>query len=92
MNDNNRWVIIAIIIAITILGFAAIISYAYFFLEVIETPHEKCIDRCYNMNMKDPYKVECINSCNDAVILVIEDLTNSIDNIDWESILREASS
>ena len=46
----------------------------------------------YTMSMEDTYKVECINSCNDAAILVIEDLTNSIDNIDWESIIKEASS
>ena len=51
--------------------------------EMSETPYEQCINKCpsYNQN--------CIDSCNNAVIKVVEDLTSSIDKINWEEIINK---
>ena len=78
----KKSITITTIICLTILILVLALIVAVFYHQILETPYEKCIEKCTS------YNVDCLENCNDAVENIIGDLTDSIDKLDWEKIIK----
>ena len=88
MEEETKNVLITFFICLTIVLILLISIGGYIYHQITESPHEKCIEECTYAIVADNLELECIQSCNEAVEKIIEDLTDSIDKLDWEEILK----